>query len=260
MLDFRHALPTRPYLKATAYAAATITRAGAGTTVLAISPAMGSAAKLRVWVNGQEVFQGALGAWQLDPPTVELVTAPLLAGANRLLVRVDHGGNESGTWGIGVQVLEMDEARALDRRLFEPSLATRKNGDLVVLTDRKGPRVLTAAPEVAVRVVAPGGRATAPRTAPRGEQIVFATSPWPEGPYDVVCTLTQPDGTDEIRYLPWFRGDARRATAGPSGQRERGAGDAGGLLHKMLAEMVVAKLGGDPAKVPADALPRRTVC
>ena len=79
---------------------------------------------------------------------------------------------------------------------------------------------------------------------PRGETATFTTRDWPDGAYEVRCTLALPFGARQIRHLPWFKGDATAAVVRIlQGGKEFGTNTEAGLISAMLADLVRDRLG-----------------
>jgi pimeloyl-ACP methyl ester carboxylesterase len=115
---------------------------------------------------------------------------------------------------------------------------------LTVRTDSGTPAAAGEAPLVRVEVIAPGGRAVAEKDAPRGQTASLQTSAWPDGPYEVRCTTTAPNGRRLVKHLAWFKGDslaAVRRLIEAAAKADMATPD--GIVLAMLADMVHDRLG-----------------
>lgn len=248
-IDFAAVFAGRPVEHVVAYAFASIRRDEAGPAVIAL----GSDDGVRVWVNGQLVHDNAVRRGV--SPDQDLVEVSLNAGENRLLVKVEQG---TGGWGFCARLLGEGEARQVARDSLAPALGpTGDQGDrLVVLTSRSLLSFDRERPPVTVEVIRPGGSVAASRTVPRGDRVVFDVSSWPDGPYEVVCHMQAANGAEVIRYLPWFRGDALAAVQElVDTARQADTSTPSGMVHAMLAELALDRLGGVADASSAGRLP-----
>jgi predicted esterase len=236
----------KPAEQVVAYAHTTVTRPAEEQTVISV----GSDDGVRLWVNGELVLDHAID--RAAQPDQELVPVTLRAGENRLLVKVDQG---AGDWGFYLRVLKPGEARLLDQQRLSPSLSPEADANtFVIATDTTAAAV--ARPPVRVEVLAPGGRIVAADRVLRGEPVRFPASGWAEGPYEAVLTMALPDRREKIAYVPWYRGDAQAAAARVvATAKAMDRTQPFSATYAMLGDMIVDRLGGDPATASKAQLP-----
>jgi predicted esterase len=250
IVDLLQALPGPQAEHVVAYAYATVRRDSPGRAALAL----GSDDSVKVWVNGALVHDHTVGrAVNKDE---DLVLVSLEAGENAILLKVDNG---IGGWGLALRVLDEGQAMAMDPGGIRPQFLpapTDAPDNLVIETDT-GLGALRPDPEpVHVEAVAPGGRVLASAEARRGGTVALNTAAWPAGPYEVRLWQRTPDGSRTVTHLPGYRGDWQaqvreildRCDALPPGDRSAAAGH-----RRMLAEMILDRLGGDPRAKAATA-------
>ena len=217
-----------------AYAATTIKRDTAGKARLSL----GSDESLRAWVNGRLVVDHP-GPRPLtfDEDQVEV---DLNAGDNLLLVKV---GQRTGAWNFAARVLE---SGAIPPRVQEIGPSFTVDGPaLVVRTDVDAARAAEAKVTVCV-LGAAGRRAGDEQVAARGETVRFNTTKWPDGPYEIRCTTTQPNGLRTATHLAWYKGDALAAARElVAAAAQADVGTPAGQTVKMLGDMVLDRLGAD---------------
>jgi dienelactone hydrolase len=232
-VDWTEALAESPKQNWTAYAYTTVRRAAAGAAVLAI----GSSDSIRVWLNGELVHE--VRAPRRFMPDEDHVVVDMKAGDNRLLVRAVHTAGPSQ---FAVRVLE---SGALVSRGVEigPSIVSAESTAraLVVKTDT------TTDPgkaDVTVEVVGAGGRVVGTNVAPRGAQVVFDPTAWPDGAYEVRCSTRTLAGAAWATHFPWYKGDSVGAARRLLAAADRAdASLPSGWTLKMLGEMVRDRLG-----------------
>ena len=217
-----------------AYAYASVTRPAAGKALLSI----GSDESIRVWVNGAL----ALDRRTRRPLTFDedLVEVEMKAGENALLVKLEQ---RAGPWTFAARVLEPG---TIPPRVQEigPSLNADSPTALVVRTDVSAERA--SLDKVKVQAVAPGGRIVVEKSAARGESVQFDSSAWPDGAYEFRCATKRPNGLLYTAHLPWYKGDAiAGARAVVAAAASTDAGVPAGFTTRMLADMVVDRLGKD---------------
>ena len=217
-----------------AYAYTAITRRAAGKALLSI----GSDESIRVWVNGTLV----LDRRTQRPLTFDedLVEVDLKAGENALLIKLEQ---RQGPWTFAARVLETG---AIPPRVQEisPSLNADSPSAVIVRTDVNGAN--SVLDKVAVQAVAAGGKVMAEKSAARGESVQFDSSAWPDGAYEFRCSTRRASGLLYATHLPWYKGDAIvAAKALVAAARKMDAGTPNGTTAKMLADMIVDRLGKD---------------
>ena len=221
-----------------AYAYTTITRAAAGKALLSI----GSDESIRAWVNGALV----LDRRTRRPLTFDedLVDVDLKAGDNSLLIKLEQ---RQGPWTFAARVLETG---AIPPRVQEisPSLNADSPSSVIVRTDVNGAR--SALDKVAVEAVAAGGKVMAEKSAARGESVQFNPTAWPDGAYEFRCSTRRTNGLMYATHLSWYKGDAiAAAKALVAAAQKMDAAGPNGFTTKMLADMIVDRLGKDFASV-----------
>ena len=215
-----------------AYAFTTVTRKEAGKVLLCI----GSDESIRVWVNGALVLDRRTPRQlTFDEDKVEV---EMKAGENSLLVKSEQ---KRGPWTFSARVLERG---AIPPRIQEigPSLMEDSPAALVVKTDIN--KENAAQDKVTVEAVGAGGKVFAEQSGTRGENVRLNPSAWPDGAYELRCSTRRMDGRMYATHIPWYKGDAVSAA-----RRLVAAGPAGDQTSKMLADMVVDRLGKDLDKV-----------
>ncbi len=241
LVDLAAALPGRPGDNAVAYAFTTIDSPQGREAFLAV----GSDDGCRIWLNGK-VVHDVLAARGVTPDE-DLAPVSLKKGENTLLVKVENG---TGGWGFCLRVLSAGQASATRGGGLRPAVVEGKDpAVLSVRTDAAAPAADAEAPAVKVEVIAPGGRVAAMKEVPRGQTAAFDAAALPDGPYEIRCTTTTLLGRREVAHLPWYRGDplpAARVIVATAAKAD--AKTPQGMLHRMLAEMIVDRAGGDPAK------------
>ena len=220
------------------YAATTVTRPAAGKALLSI----GSDESIRVWVNGSQVLdRRARRQLTYDEDRVEV---DLKAGGNAILVKLEQ---RTGPWHFSTRVLE---SGAIPPRVQEigPSLLDDSGAVLTLRTDADSERA--SLDKVRVQAVGAGGRTVADIMATRGETLRLNASAWPAGAYEIRLSTRRMNGLLYATHIPWYKGDAiaaaRELTAAGA---KADARTAWGATVKMLADMVVDRLGKDFAAV-----------
>ena len=232
IIDLRKILGRRPTDNAVAYAFTTVQRDQAGPATLGV----GSDDGIMIWVNGRLVHNHIVGrAVKIDDDRVEVV---FREGENTLLFKIENG---TGDWGFACRIFDDKAQAVLPQVNFDPALIGPPNAaELVIQTDRtSGGRE-----PVEIAVVRAGGQIAVAQTVPRGTAATFPTRDWPDGAYEVRCTLALPFHARQVRHLPWYKGDATAAVdrilqAG----NEYGTNDEAGMIAAMLADLVRDRLG-----------------
>jgi predicted esterase len=245
-VDFRQLFTSqgKPVEQVVAYAYTTVTRPAEEQTVISV----GSDDGVRLWVNGELALDHAIDRGA--QPDQELVPVTLRAGENALLVKVDQG---AGDWGFYLRVLKPGEARLLDQQRLSPSLSPDSDANtFVIATDVAA---AMAQPPVRVEVLAPGGKMVAAARVLRGEPARFPASGWAEGPYEAVLHLALPEGGEKLAYVPWYKGDAQAAAVRVvANAKTADRTQPFGATYAMLANMIVDRLGSDPAQAKPEQL------
>ena len=250
VVDFVKAFSPRPTNDVVCYAFTTIDSNADERALLSL----GSDDGVQAWVNGVLVLDhpGARGLTR-DQDQVEIALKP---GANGLLVKVDQGG---GAWALCVRILSHAAALVLPPQA--PSVT-------MVPTDAAHPHRLTVqlgrttpgsgAPEAVatVMVVGAGGRVWAEKHGRAGEVVLFSTAGWPDGACDIRCDALLPGGHKTVAYASWYHGDARAAARRlVSAAAKANPQTRVGMVHAMLADMVLDRLGNDIENAKPESLP-----
>ena len=221
-----------------AYAFTTVVRPEAGKALLCL----GSDGSIRVWFNGSLLLDRRTNR----PHTFdeEQIEVEMKSGENTLLIKSEQN---VGPWTISARVLESGSIPPKIQEI-SPSLRDSASESLVVKTDASG--TFADRGKVTVQVIGAGGKYYAEKTERRGEILRFDPSGWPDGAYEVRCITPRLNGLLYATHLPWYRGDAMvaaRALIAAGSQAETGT--LIGAATKMLADLVVDRLGGDITKV-----------
>jgi pimeloyl-ACP methyl ester carboxylesterase len=223
-----------------AYAATTVHRDTAGDVDLWV----GSDDGLRIFVNGVQVHE-RLGR-RVFAYDAERVPVRLEAGDNVVMLKLEH---RTGPWRFALRVLETG-AVPPHRLEIQPSLVSTDNGVLILRTDAGTDH--DGAP-VEVEMIAAGGTVLARAKAARGEEVRFPTAAWPDGAYEARCKTTTVSGRPALAHVPWYKGDPLPAARRLVEAASRAGTDAAGATIRMLAEMVVDRLGGSLDDAPEDS-------
>ena len=221
-----------------AYAYAKIVRKRAGSVWLTV----GSDDGVKIWVNGKEVHRVARQREvRLDEDRVD---AEMRAGENHLLLKIQQG---LGGWGFAVRMLD------------DPNQLTLLTGNIeftVADADRKAGTVSVASSSnlsqgflrqvVRMEVYAAGGRTVASKAFNSSEPVVLAAKRWPDGPYEFRFTYRDIRGLTSVKYASWYKGDILGAArAAVKSAPEKNARTPEEATHRMLADMILDRLGND---------------
>jgi pimeloyl-ACP methyl ester carboxylesterase len=224
-----------------AYAYGVIQREKEGPAELSI----GIDGRFRLWVNGTEVHvTPTLRPFAFDAMRVPVT---LKRGDNTVLLKTEH---LSGPWSLAMRTLEPNAVIAKLSEL-NPVWSSPTPNTLTVQTDiRRDPK---AAP-VHVSVIAAGGKVLAQSDTARGDVAKFDTASWADGAYDIQLVTQNQAGERITMYLDWYKGDALAAAKRRVDAIQQ-QGAKADPTERMLAEMILDRLGGDFAKAPDDAGP-----
>jgi len=236
-IDYKLAFEQHPYENVVWYAFTTVTREQMGMAVFALESNCSS----KLWLNGEMVHVHPLlrDTWYNDRFTVSL-----RAGENVVMLKMAQQIN-SGHFAFRVLETAQAQVMELTDMQLSPSIARESTDDKLVLhTDTERDPLLAVKAPVQVSVLAPGGRVVAEKTVTRGETVNFASADWPPGPYDVRFTMQTPKGNNVFAYQLWYHGNAFTAVqklvdSAPAVDDTTPSG----MIHAMLAEMVVDRLG-----------------
>ena len=224
-------LPLRRPRPEVAYAHAVVNRDHEGEAVLSL----GHDGGVRVWAEGRLVCERP-GPHVFFFDDVR-VPVRLKRGPNPLLIELAH---ERGPWRLSLRVLEPGTVLTRVDEIA-PVVETASAQELVVRT-HTAEEPKSAAVQVAA--VAAGGRVVAEAKAARGARVRFDVSGWPDGAYELRCTTRDPWDQPRTRHLAWYKGDAIAAARRLVAAAERAPSDPAGATVKMLAELVLDRLGG----------------
>lgn len=211
-----------------AFALATVERAAAGEALLLLGGNVRG-----VWVNG---------AWNGGAPNSPAfvvdgtqVRAPLTAGTNRVLLRVERLDRPAL---LSLRVV--DPGFIAPAPAISPYVVFEKPATLRVYP---GARSESTASHVTYEIVPPGGAVLATQELLRNQEAKFSTVGWADGPYEVRVSTRDDFDQPVIAHLPWFKSDptvgARKILAAAA------APGADGHV-KMLADMINDRMAGDP--------------
>ena len=248
-VDFWSALRDRPGDGAVWYAFTPLAREQAGKAVIILR----SSNTVKVWLNGELIHQHVQ---EFETDYTDSFEVTLHAGENAVLVKVVQ--QVSGGFTLRVT----DPASAQAQESITPRLSPyltpeqfRPPDTLVVATD-DGRRSLLNTVPVEVTVTAPGGTVLGTKTVARGEQVIFPTTGWVDGPYEIRVSADGSTGEHTNTYLLWYKGDALAAAKALVKTAPTVDGHTpGGAMHAMLAELITNRLGKDWAKVRPAQLP-----
>jgi dienelactone hydrolase len=220
---------TGPRDSAVAYAFTNVGRSKTGNALLSL----GSSDGIRVWVNGKLVL--ARDGMRSSIPDEDQVEVPMVAGDNRVLIKVSAAGT------FYARVLE--PGSVLPRRVeIGPSIIKASSAGFTLRTDINADRVAHDA--VKVEVIKPGGQAVFESSASRGDMIDVDAADWEDGPYEVRCTSHTSDGLLFASFIPWYKGDflpKARELAATAAVADVTKPE--GFTLKMLVDMVKDRLG-----------------
>lgn len=232
IIDLAALLERRPTDNAIAYAFTTVDREKAGPAILGI----GSDDGIQVWVNGKLVHRHRVGrAVTIDD---DRVPVEFVEGENTILLKIENG---TGGWGFACRIIENTAQSVLPRKELNPVIESEPNADeLVVQSDRAG----VPGDQIEMAVVGAGGHIAAFQTVARGETASFATADWPDGAYEIRCTLALPFGKQRVRHLPWFKGNAAAAIERVlQAESDPDSGAEADLIIPMLGVLIRDRLG-----------------
>jgi len=222
------------------YAYATLTRDHTGDAELSL----GCDGGISVWVNGTVVHdRKSTFVFSADR---ERVPVHLKAGANDLLLRLDH---QRGPWRFAARVFEPG---AIVPRLEEITPAIEENTpEQVTVRTHIAPE--PGAAPVRIEIVGAGGKILAQAEAPRGESARFAPAAWPDGAYEFRCTTTDSWGHAYVTNLPYYKGDVLAAARRLLDAARSAPPDASGATVRMLADLIRDRLGKNLENKSPDA-------
>jgi poly(3-hydroxybutyrate) depolymerase len=212
------------------FAAATLSRKEGAPVDLAI----GSERPYSVWVNGRLVHTRETA--ETFVPDADRVHVELQQGDNAVVLRF-HELNEASSQftlravPVGAALTRMNE--------ITPALADSTDG-LAVRTHVAN----EDGPAVELDVIAAGGEVIAHKSAARGEVVKFDSSGWRDGAYEIRASTKDAWGKSSVRYLPWYKGDARVESRRLIAAAEHAQSGVEGDTLRMLAAMVKDRVGG----------------
>lgn len=214
------------------FVAGTLANAAAGAAELSI----GSERAYSVWLNGKLVHTRQTA--HAFAPDQERIGVELRAGNNQVLLRLHETSAGQSQFSLravppGAALKRIDEVA--------PSLVSANDQSLAVRTHFTAQS--DAAP-VTLEVVAAGGEVVARQTAARGEVVRFDSTKWRDGAYDIRIATSNAWKQPQIRYLPWYKGDAIAAVRRLIAAAETAQDDVQGAAVRMLAAMATDRLGG----------------
>jgi len=247
VVDFIEALKGRPYEYVVGYAFTTINRPEAGKVWLSL----GSDDGVAIWLNGKQVHR-KLVARGLSPDA-DQVEVFMNQGENHLLVKVEQG---TGAWSLCLRVINSEQVISIREGRLNPSIEATETKDniLILRTDN----IQLDRPEdsdVHVEIIDASGKIIATRKSFRGAQLKFKTDQWIDGAYEICLSNLDTKGHLQHEYLRWYKGDAIAAAKKlvETAPKEKSTSETG-LIHAMLADLVLDRLGGDLENPKTDRL------
>jgi predicted esterase len=240
-VNFINVLKDTDFYNKIAYAYTTVNWLQKEKAILSFGSNVGN----KIWLNGKLVYENKSGRSAKESHHLEV---EMEQGENSILMKSIHGG---WTWGFTLRLIKPESFSLVHDFQLSPSIfGAEKAGELNLRTDQTGnPEIKKI--DVHVKAVTAGGRIVAEKAAKRGEEISFQTKSWPDGVYDIRFESRDNRGELVTAYLYWHKGDglkaARELVAAAPKQPQAPAE----LTHAMLADLVIDRLGQNPAAVDA---------
>lgn len=210
----------------------TLPSAAAGPADLSI----GSERPYSIWLNGRLIH--SRDADETFSPDKDRVRVELRAGNNPVLLRFHQKSAGPAQFSLravppGAALKKIDE--------IAPSIVSAGEQTLAVRTHFAAEK--DAAP-VSLEIIAAGGEVIARESAPRGEVVEFASNKWRDGAYEIRASTENAWKQRQVRYLPWYKGDAIAAARRLIATADAAKDDVPGDTARMLAAMTKDRLGG----------------
>jgi pimeloyl-ACP methyl ester carboxylesterase len=224
---------------ALAYAYTTVHRNEAGKVFLTV----GSDDAVKIWLNGKLVHRVLRHrAVSIDEDRVDV---NMNAGDNRLLLKIEQS---KGGWGFVVRMIRNPSILNILTGNIEFSVSEAKRGEksLKVTSDGNLDQNLLKQ-TVQMEVFTTGGKTVATKKFQCGEPVMLNYANWPDGVYEFRYTYTDIRGTKFVKYNSWYKGDilaAARALVKSAPGKDARTPEA--ATHRMLADMVLDRLGNNP--------------
>ena len=218
------------------YAATSLPGIAGGRADLSI----GSERPYSVWLNGRSIHTRE--AAEAYSPDKDRVAVELRPGDNLVLIRFHETSAGSSQFSLRV----VPPGAAL-KKIAEiaPSLVPGAGDTIAVRTH------LAAEPDsapVLVEAVSAGGEVVARRSAARGDLVEFDSANWRHGAYEMRVSTQNAWKQPQVRYLPWYKGDAIAAVRRLSAAADAAKDDVHGDTVRMLAALAKDRLGGSIEK------------
>ena len=203
---------------------------------------LGSDDGVKVWLNGKLIHRiPGLRMLQMDE---DAFVGDMAAGENHLLLKIGQG---KGGWGYVVRMME-------NRNLFN----TITGNIEFTLTDidslTKTLRVVSEESidqslfkrAVNMEVYTSGGKTVTEKTFDCSQPVILNYKNWEDGPYEFRFTYKDIKGAKQVKYLSWYKGDIlTEANKIVNSAPDKNVGTPGASLHRMLADMILDKLGNN---------------
>lgn len=227
-----------------AYAYQSINRAEDGKAILSFGSNVGN----KIWLNGKLIYENRFDYASQENNHIEIDMAK---GENSLLVKSVHGG---WTWGLWMRIIEIDKFSLVHDFQLSPSIIeSNDKNKLVVKTDRTlNPEIHKI--DVQVKVVAPGGEVVAEEVAKRSDEVIFNTSIWNEGVYDICFISNDNKGEIVTTYLYWYKGNSIEKAKELVSTIPQNPKTPEQLIHVMLSELIYDRVGTDLSNIDSSLI------
>ena len=234
-INFLTTLENVEYSNKVAYAFKNVIRPVTGKVILSFGSNVGD----KIWVNGKQVYANKTDYASGENNQIEI---DMHKGENSILLKSVHGG---WTWGFWMRLIEPDSfSLVYDFQLSPSIIKTKKESALVVKTDRTlNPEIQKI--DVAVKVVAAGGKIVAEKKVKRCDEVTFDAEDWKDGVYDISFVSNNTKGEIATTYLMWYKGDAVKAAKDLVESVPQNPETPEELHHVMLSQLVFEKVGKD---------------
>ncbi len=224
-----------------AYAYTTITRKEGGQAYFT----MGSDDGVKVWVNGVMVHK----VTQLRGLTMDEDGFPvsLKAGENQILLKIQQA---KGGWAFAVRLIEGQDQLNYTTGAITFSLSDNAPREKTLTIQSRGNLNQAILKQTATaEAYGAGGNVVATITLACGEPVSLDYAGWPDGVYEFRFAYKNIRGEQTFAYTSWFKGDimaeARKIVESAPDKTVR---TPQGAAHRMLADMILDRLGGNLSK------------
>ena len=221
-----------------AYACARINRKKEGEVFLSL----GSDDGIKVWLNGKLVHRNPVARGVvLDE---DKLVVNMKAGENILLLKIQQG---SGGWGFAVRVFDEDNRMNICTGNISLSIQDVNPKEGRITLEAKGDIDKELFKQkINLNVYTAGAKSVAKKIFDLDEKVVLDYKNWPDGVYEFQYVYSDLRGSENTGYLTWYKGDilsaAREMVKSVPGKEIK---TPEAITHKMLADMVKDRLGGN---------------